>query len=143
MAIVAKVLRTFPINSNRPEAILWEGVLVWEDDSKQDEQGRPILVLKVQCGARKWEDGAFLTMPQRMEAFITDDGKARLRANKWEDRDGKSRYTPLVTLGRGLADMGVKAIQDYLKEEAAPAPGTSDLGGEAPSEGDALGGLSF
>jgi len=140
MAVIAKVLRTFPVNANRPEAILWEGVLVWEDDSKTDDQDRPLLILKVQCGARAWEDSAFLTMPQRMEAFITDEGKARLRANKWEDRDGKSRYTPLVTLGRGLADMGVKAVQAYLAEEAAPAEATADL---TEAAADAFGDLAF
>lgn len=110
MSLRARVQTTFTANPNRPKPILWEGVVVWEDPDKPDANGRPALLLRLQCGLREWEGGAFLTVPQQMTAYINDNGQARMRAYKGTD----GKYRPLVALGRGLQDMGVKAIREVL-----------------------------
>lgn len=143
MGIQARVLRTFPANDRRPDAVKWEGVLVWENPDVQDDTGRAQLVLKVQCGMRAGSNGNFLTMPQQMQATINDNGQPRMRPKTWTDRDGNTRYSPLVTLGRGLQSLGVKAVETYLKEQQSSAPSSassSDLTGEAQQ---AFGDLDF
>ena len=125
----AKVQTTFPARPSRPASILWEGVLVFEDPDHPDTNGRPNFIMKVQCGLRDWDTGPFLTMPTRQEAYVDDDGKPRMRAAKWIDREGKTNYTNLVQLGRALSDMGAKAVMEHL--EAEKASPSADLRSEA------------
>ena len=79
---------------------------------------------------RDFSPEPFLTLPQQMEAYVDDNGKARQRAKTWVNREGKKQYTPLVALGRGLAKMGVKAVLDSLEASRVP---TQDMRGAASS----------
>jgi hypothetical protein len=130
MALRCRVAKTTENNGFRPQAILWEGTLVWEDPDKPDDRGNPGLLLKVNCGLRDFSPEPFLTLPQQMEAYVDDNGKARQRAKTWVNREGKKQYTPLVALGRGLAKMGVKAVLDSLEASRVP---TQDMRGAASS----------
>lgn len=126
MALRARVVSSRPVNRNRPDFILWEGTLIFEDPAKPDERGNPSMLLKVETTLRAWSGGSFLAMPQAKEAYIAPDGTARLRDRVWRkngepvlNAKGKQQYTPLVTISRALNEMGTAAVLAFLASPAA------------------------